>query len=65
MTITDKINSGQIIFNEINVDYNKQIWDFKGQKYSRHDDAIDSLEMAVNEIDEIKNNEGIITVIQM
>lgn len=65
MTITDKINSGQIIFNEANVDYNKQIWDFKGQKYSKHDDAIDSLEMAVNEIDEIKKNEGIITVIQM
>lgn len=53
-TITDKINSGQCIFNEGNKDYNKQIKDFKGQMYSLHDDAIDSLEMAINNIDKIK-----------
>ena len=53
-TITDKINSGTIIFNESDIEYNKQIFDFRGQKYSIHDDAIDSLEMAVNEIDEIE-----------
>ena len=53
-TITDKINSGTIIFNESDIEYNKQIFDFRGQKYSLHDDAIDSLEMAVNEIDEIE-----------
>lgn len=53
-TITDKINSGQIIFNESNVDYNKQVSEFRGQKFTIHDDAIDSLEMAVNNIDSIK-----------
>ena len=53
-TITDKINSGTIIFNESDIEYNKQIFDFRGQKYSIHDDAIDSLEMAVNEIDEVE-----------
>ncbi len=52
-TITDKINNGQVIFNEECKDYNKQVKDFKGQNYSLHDDAIDSLEMAVNNIDEI------------
>lgn len=54
-TITDKINSGTIIFNEDNKEYNQQVFDFCGQNYSMHDDAIDSLEMAVNHIDEINN----------
>ena len=54
-TITDKINSGTIIFNESNKDYNQQVFDFCGQNYSLHDDAIDSLEMAVNNIDKIQN----------
>ena len=54
-TITDKINSGTIIFNECNKDYNQQVFDFSGQNYSLHDDAIDSLEMAVNNIDKIQN----------
>ena len=54
-TITDKINSGTIIFNEDNKEYNQQVFDFCGQSYSLHDDAIDSLEMAVNHIDEINN----------
>ena len=54
-TIADKINSGTIIFNEDNKDYNQQVFDFCGQNYSMHDDAIDSLEMAVNHIDEINN----------
>ena len=53
-TITDKINSGQCIFNEYNTEYNKQIKDFKGQYYSEWDDAADSLEMAINNIDKIK-----------
>ncbi|MDQ0150045.1 putative phage terminase large subunit-like protein [Eubacterium multiforme] len=54
MTITDKINSGMVFFNEKNTEYNKQVKDFKGQKFSLHDDAIDSLEMAINNIDTIK-----------
>ena len=54
-TITDKINSGTIIFNEDNKDYNQQVFDFCGQNYSIHDDAIDSLEMAVNNIEKIEN----------
>ena len=54
-TITDKINSGTIIFNEDNKEYNEQVFDFCGQNYSMHDDAIDSLEMAVNNIESINN----------
>ncbi|MBM7836431.1 hypothetical protein [Clostridium sardiniense] len=54
MTITDKINSGIVIFNAENKDYNKQVKEFKGQKFSIHDDAIDSLEMGINNIDTIK-----------
>lgn len=54
MTITEKINSGQVIFNENDKEYNDQVHDFRGQNYSLHDDAIDSLEMAINNIDEIE-----------
>ena len=54
-TIADKINSGTIIFNEYNKEYNQQVFDFCGQNYSLHDDAIDSLEMAVNNIEKIEN----------
>ena len=54
-TIADKINSGTIIFNEYNNEYNQQVFDFCGQNYSLHDDAIDSLEMAVNNIEKIEN----------
>ena len=54
-TITDKINSGTIIFNESDKDYNEQVFSFCGQNYSLHDDAIDSLEMAVNNIEKINN----------
>ena len=58
-TITDKINSGQIIFNENDKEYNEQIKEFRGQKYVTHDDAIDSLEMAVNNIDKINKTNKI------
>lgn len=54
MTITDKVNSGQVLFNENDIDYNKQVNVFKGQRYTLHDDAIDSLEMAINNIDKVK-----------
>lgn len=54
MTITDKINSGQVLFNENDVEYNKQVQEFRGQKFTIHDDAADSLEMAINNIDQIK-----------
>lgn len=40
MTITDKINSGQVLFNENDYDYNKQVSDFKGQRYVLHDKKI-------------------------
>ena len=53
-TITDKINSGQVIFSEEDEDYWKQVKDFRGSKYSLHDDAMDSLEMAINNIDLIE-----------
>ena len=53
-TIIDKINSGQCIFNDVDKEYNKQIKEFRGQYFSEHDDAIDSLELALNHIDKIK-----------
>lgn len=55
-TITEKINSGTIIFNESNKEYNDEVMNFRGQKYSKHDDAPDSLEMAVNYIDTIEDD---------
>ena len=60
MTITDKINSGQVLFNENDVDYNKQVQEFRGQKFTTHDDAIDSLEMAINNIDQVVINHKIV-----
>lgn len=53
-TITDKINSGMIVFSKEDNQYNEQVKSFKGQAYSKNDDAIDSLEMAVNNIDQIE-----------
>ena len=53
-TITDKINSGNVIFNTYNNDYNEQVKDFRGQHYTCHDDSIDSLEIAINNIDQVK-----------
>ena len=53
-TITKKINSGQVVFNESDQEYNDQVKDFKGQEFTLHDDAIDSLEMFINNIDNIK-----------
>lgn len=53
-TITDKINSGQVIFAEEDEEYWQQVKDFRGAKFSMHDDAIDSLEMAINNIDQIE-----------
>lgn len=58
-TITDKINSGQIIFNESDKEYNDEIFNFRGQKYSSHDDSLDSLEMAINKIDSVKKTNKI------
>lgn len=53
-TIIDKINSGQCVFNENDKEYNKQVREFRGQYFTVHDDSIDSLEMALNNIDKIK-----------
>lgn len=60
-TITEKINRGQVIFNEEDIDYNNEVKDFKGQKYTAHDDAPDSLEMAISYVDSIKMSYGSIT----
>lgn len=58
-TIIPKINNGQIIFPQEDKDYCKQIKDFRGQKYTLHDDAIDSLEMLINNIDTLKTTNKI------
>ena len=42
-TIIDSINNGQIIFNEEDIEFTSQILDFSGQKYTNHDDAIDTV----------------------
>ena len=60
MTITDKINSGQVLFNENDVEYNKQVQEFRGQNFTTHDDAIDSLEMAINNIDQVVINHKVV-----
>ena len=42
-TVMDAINTGQIIFNENDVRFIEQILDFSGQKFTAHDDAIDTV----------------------
>ena len=51
--IVDDVNSGQIIFNKENEEFNKQVLDFAGQLYSLHDDAPDVLSELWKRIDEI------------
>ncbi|WP_053956832.1 hypothetical protein [Inediibacterium massiliense] len=58
-TICPKINNAQIIFCEEDEDYWKQVKSFRGQNFSENDDAIDSLEMLINNIDEIKTTQYI------
>lgn len=59
-TIIQKINSGQIVFNEECKEYNNQVKTFRGQLYTLHDDAIDCLQMAVNHIDTLIKNRKIV-----
>lgn len=42
-TIIGSVNNGQIIFNEDDTDFVKQITDFAGQDFSEHDDAADNV----------------------
>lgn len=58
-TIIPKINNGHIIFCEEDEEYWKQVKSFKGQNWTEHDDAIDSLEMLINNIDTIETTQYI------
>jgi len=53
-TIIDDLNSGAIIFNEENEEFNQQIIDFTGQRTSLHDDAPDVVAEFAKWIDEIE-----------
>jgi hypothetical protein len=54
-SIIDYINTGQVIFNKDNKDFNDQVRDFSGQKTTKHDDAIESVAEFVIRIDTIKS----------
>jgi len=53
-TIIDAVNTGQIIFNENDTKFIEQIQDFSGQKFTVHDDAIDTVAQFTIDIKEIK-----------
>jgi hypothetical protein len=53
-TIVDSVNNGQIIFNEEDKEFIKQIKDFAGQKYTLHDDAIDDVAQFTIDVKEIE-----------
>jgi len=53
-TVSEGVNSGSIIFNEDNEEFNKQILDFSGQRTSLHDDAPDVVAEFSIRIDEIE-----------
>lgn len=54
-TIVSDVNNGRIIFcdERVEKDALEQLMDFAGQKYTRHDDFVDSVTEFVNRIDEI------------
>ena len=52
--MVDDVNSGQVIFNEDDKDFNQQVLDFAGQLYSLHDDAPDVTSEFWKRIDEIE-----------
>lgn len=53
--IIDPVNSGAIIFNESDEEFNQQILDFSGQATSLHDDAPDAVSEYMNNIGLIEN----------
>lgn len=53
-TIMDSINNGQIIFNEEDKEFIKQIKDFSGQKTTLHDDAVDAVAQFTIDIKDFK-----------
>ena len=57
-TIIPYINRGEFIFCSEDEEFNKQIMDFAGQKYSVHDDAPDSAAEFFIRIDNIKTTHG-------
>ena len=57
-TIIPYVNRGEFIFCEEDEEFNKQIMEFAGQKYSVHDDAPDSAAEFWIKIDEIKTTHG-------
>nr|WP_302597821.1 hypothetical protein [uncultured Cellulosilyticum sp.] len=52
--MVDDVNSGQVIFNEDDKEFNQQVLDFAGQLYSLHDDAPDVTSEFWKRIDEIE-----------
>lgn len=52
-TIIGDVNNGQIIFNEEDTDFIKQIKDFCGQDFSEHDDAPDCVARFQNDVKNI------------
>ena len=53
MNIEPYVNSGRVLFNRLNLAYNKQILDYKLK--CKNDDAADSLEMLMVKLEIIKN----------
>lgn len=58
-TIIPYMNKGQIIFAEEDEEFTDQIQEFKGQKFSLHDDAPDITAEFFNRIEEIKKGPSI------
>lgn len=64
-TIVSDVNNGRIIFcsERVEMDFLDELMDFAGQKYTLHDDAVDTVAEFANRIDEIKvNNKRIQTL---
>ena len=57
-TIIPYVNRGEFIFCSEDEEFNQQIMEFAGQKYSSHDDAPDSAAEFFIKIDEIKTTHG-------
>jgi len=53
-TIIQGVNTGQVIFNEEDTEFNEQVMDFSGQDFSEHDDAPDCVAQFMIDVKEIE-----------
>ena len=63
--IIPDINMGRIVFNEDDTEAIEQIKEFAGTAYTAHDDMIDALADAIEQVSKLLNSEGNMPLLRM